>query len=265
MTVLPDDVAAGTAERKPLPAAGLWDARVSPWGPLLTPEEMRPGAHVIAVANPHEVDVVSIALRRAGFEVRDTLAWLRADGHLLAILARVPVIGTTVDNVVEYSAGALNIDATRIALGDADKAFSEAKNAHQKFGSAPRENHVYGQDSRQQVDWSGDQGRFPTNVLLQHAASCNPIGTTTLSSTATDVRVYDCQDGCPIGVIDAQSDGKPFKDTDQMVGSLPVLFGVGGPSRYFNRFDSDAEVWRWFEKLLAPPGEHVSIDPNITV
>lgn len=219
-------------------SAGLWDLRDAPAALPAGIDAFVPGAHVAVAHHPHDTDLAGIALRRSNFEIRDTLIWMHADGHTAVTLARTPLTGTIVENVLAHGAGGLNIDACRIPIGDADKAASEAKNAHTKFGTGPRDNHIYGKDARDAVDWSGDAGRFPTNVVLQHDATCVPVGTTTTrgdarASThqpgsrpggfvnvgadkgdgkpnarlypAAEVLVFDCSPACPVRELDARS------------------------------------------------------------
>ena len=261
----------------PRPGAGLWDLTSDPENVPVRAEHMLPGSHVVAATGAHQADLTGVALRRAGFEIRDSIVWHHEDGHTILLLARGPLTGTTVDNVITHGVGALNIDATRTPLGDADKAASQAKNAHEKFGSAPRENKVYGKDDRAMPDWSGELGRFPTNLLLQHSQGCTPIGTAMQSGDARGaavqapgrrpggfvdtgarsgdsapngrlypdarVTVYDCQWTCPVRELDATT--------------ATARDEVGGASRYFPRFTRTEQVWEWLRVLIAPPGVSV--------
>lgn len=227
-----------TTSTTALYGAGLWDLMSEPGAVPVRAEQMLPGAHVVAATAPEHADVIGIALRRAGFEVRDTIVWMCADGHRLLTMARAPMKGTIVQNVLTYGVGGLHVDACRVPIGDADREASEAKNAHTKFGTGPRENHVWGTDSRDAVDWNGDAGRFPTNLLLQHHTTCTPVGTTMAPGDnraathtpgsrpggfadigaekgdtrpnarlypAAAVLVYECAATCPVSDLDARS------------------------------------------------------------
>jgi DNA modification methylase len=58
-----------------------WDGFVP--GPEIWREYLRvlkPGAHLVVFAAPRTIDLMGIALRLAGFEIRDTIAWLRGAG-----------------------------------------------------------------------------------------------------------------------------------------------------------------------------------------
>lgn len=133
-----------------------WDAWVP--GPELWREVYRvlkPGGHVLAFAGTRSMDLMSMALRLAGFELRDAIGYAHDNGGapLLAwvygqgwnktgyvkdeegapqppfgtglkpawepiILARRPVEGLVVENLRAHGTGALNIDACRIVAND---------------------------------------------------------------------------------------------------------------------------------------------------
>jgi len=78
--------------------------------------------------------------------------------HEPIVMARKPMRGSTVDNVLEHGVGALNIDATRI--GDEVRSRSRRSDGNEQltFGG---ENANSGADY-EQVEY---QGRFPSNVL----------------------------------------------------------------------------------------------------
>ncbi|WP_425105468.1 DNA methyltransferase [Ancylobacter sp.] len=81
------------------------------------------------------------------------------------VLARKPLVGTVAENVLAHGTGALNIDGCRVDFaGAADEAESKGKNQHDDFGSAPRQNVVYGRDERAQANYN-PPGRHPANVI----------------------------------------------------------------------------------------------------
>src|SRR5690625_25922 len=58
-----------------------WDAFVPPvavWDECL--RVLKPGGHVLAFAGSRTVDLMTLGLRLAGFEVRDSIAWLYGSG-----------------------------------------------------------------------------------------------------------------------------------------------------------------------------------------
>lgn len=77
------------------------------------------------------------------------------------IVARKPLDGTVVSNVLKWGTGALNIDGCRVPIGHGDDVFAKNPHTHSKG----KDSGIYGRYNEQQGNWSGDKGRFPANVL----------------------------------------------------------------------------------------------------
>jgi len=210
-----------------------WDAWVPPpelWQEVL--RVLKPGGHALVFAGARTQDLMGIALRMAGFEIRDTLQWIYGSGfpksHNVSlsidkklghgnrgraiptvgkyqasdpqqsnpltanpvdeyqarseegerwrgwgtalkpayepiILARKPLEGTVAHNVLTHGVGALNIDATRIALREGESTYVTPiansggwKNSSAKTGSVNRD---------------CEKGRWPANILLDEEAA----------------------------------------------------------------------------------------------
>ncbi len=150
-----------------------WDSTVP--SPALWREALRvlkPGGHCLAFAGTRTVDLTTMALRLAGFEVRDVLIWhygqgmpkSRNIGHQLGlvsgtavgsglkpsyepiIVARKPLQPglTLTANARQWGTGGINIDACRIGTT--------------------------------QTSASGPSGRWPANALFSHADECRLLG-----------------------------------------------------------------------------------------
>lgn len=133
-----------------------WDAFVPQ--PVFWQEVFRvlkPGAHVLCFAGTRTYDLMTLALRIAGFEIRDSIrfmgethypAWVYGSGFPKSldvakaiekkygqqqwqgwgtalkpawepiIVARKPLEGTVADNVLRYGTGAINIDECRVGV-----------------------------------------------------------------------------------------------------------------------------------------------------
>lgn len=95
----------------------------------------KPGAHLLAFGGTRTHHRLAVAIEDAGWEIRDCLGWLYGSGfpksHNLdgdwqgwgtalkpawepVILARKPLVGTVVVNVLAHGTGALNIDGCRV-------------------------------------------------------------------------------------------------------------------------------------------------------
>lgn len=114
-----------------------WDSFVP--GPATWKEAYRvlkPGGFLLAFFGTRTYDLGVIAIRLAGFEVRDMVHWLYGSGfpkggnrdgkgtclkpaHEPIVLARKPFKGSVAKNEAKHRTGALNIDACRIHADDA--------------------------------------------------------------------------------------------------------------------------------------------------
>ena len=91
--------------------------------------------------------------------------------HEPICLARKPLDGNLARNLLEYGTGALHIDACRVPFRNmADEAESKGKNQHGRFGSGPRDNHVYGADKADRADYTAE-ARFAPNMLFDRSAA----------------------------------------------------------------------------------------------
>lgn len=86
--------------------------------------------------------------------------------HEPICLARKPLDGTLAHNLLEHGTGALHIDSCRVPFRNpADETEAKNKNRHGRFGSGPRDNHVYGADNANRTDYKAD-ARFAPNMLF---------------------------------------------------------------------------------------------------
>jgi site-specific DNA-methyltransferase (adenine-specific) len=149
------------------------------------------------------------------------------------VVARKPLMGTVAENVLTHGTGGLNIDASRIGYA------SEYDKKHQediRKGSGT----FFGGNGESKSEQTSMQGRWPANLILSHAESCQPTGKTIKSKTGAGKRtatfgtqdtqsggdgsggwsgyeyeteVYECVEGCPVKTLDEQSgtskSGKP--------------------------------------------------------
>jgi site-specific DNA-methyltransferase (adenine-specific) len=161
---------------------------------------LKPGAHGLVWALPRTSHWTAWALEEAGFEIRDSVlhvfaqGWPKSfnvadaldgrtdpdiaerwEGHGSALkpahevwwLVRKPLSGTLAENVLRYGTGTLNIDGCRIPFtGAADAQESKDKNRHADFGTAPGGNRVYGDYSMVPRSNYDPPGRWPSDVIL---------------------------------------------------------------------------------------------------
>jgi site-specific DNA-methyltransferase (adenine-specific) len=269
-----------------------WDAFVPP--PAVWDEcyrVLKPGGHMLVFAGSRTIDLMGLSVRFAGFEIRDSITWIYAQGFPKSLdvskaldkmagvefkeepasgvgfmnaegeggynvtknkltrvgessedavkwkgwgtalkpasepilVARKPLSEKNVAlNVLKHGTGGINIDASRIGRQEGD--VSSAGNRTATFGT---------QDTLSGGDGSGgweqnNGGRFPSNVLFQHADECVLVGEAEdsyvinktedwtgfgevekpdyeSSGQTAKIEIYECAEGCPVAELDAQS------------------------------------------------------------
>jgi DNA modification methylase len=154
---------------------------------------LKPGGHALVFAGTRTQDLMTIALRLAGFEVRDVIEWLYFSGfpksmdvskafdkragaelakkwdgwgtalkpaHEPIIVVRKPLEGTVCDNVEKWGCGALNIGASRI--GDEEQSYSPKGI---RSGSGNYVGDTYKPNNPEIIV----KGRFPANAITTDA------------------------------------------------------------------------------------------------
>jgi site-specific DNA-methyltransferase (adenine-specific) len=270
-----------------------WDAFVPP--PAVWDEcyrVLKPGGHMLVFAGSRTIDLMGLSVRFAGFEIRDSITWIYAQGFPKSLdvakaidkmagvefkeepasgvgfmnaegeggynvtknkltrvgessedavkwkgwgtalkpasepilVARKPLSEKNVAlNVLKHGTGAINIDASRIGTDEVitnNSRSAVAAISKGKFGdSAAQETH---QTDGQKI------GRYPSNVLFQHADECVLLGEVEdsyvinktedwtgfgeverpdykSSGQTAKIGIYECVEGCPVAELDAQS------------------------------------------------------------
>jgi site-specific DNA-methyltransferase (adenine-specific) len=324
-----------------------WDAFVPPpaiWDECL--RVLKPGGHLLAFFGSRTQDIGALSIRLAGFEIRDSIAWLYGSGfpksHNISkaidklagaertvigrnpnsrenatkentlyesgtvgktdfiteaatdeaktwegwgtalkpsfepiVMARKPLIGTVVENVLQYGAGGINIDGSRIGSGS-----GETKQT--SYPNITGDNYNQGNEeypNRIVVDVK-DQGRWPANTLFSHTADCVQTGfieeTYSINKTeewtgfgqkerpdyesseqTVSTPVYDCVDGCSAKELEQQNPGasrffyvskanKKDRNEGEAANNHPTV--------------KPTELMRYLVKLVTPPNGTV-LDP----
>lgn len=143
-------------------------------------------------------------------------------------LVRKPIEAkNTVTQVLTTGTGAINVDGTRIKVSEADRATYDAN-------VAALDRYADGREKIGQFDggWKADPSavknvgaRWPANLVLSHGPDCLKSEVSEDSSSA----VYECGEGCPVRLLDQQSQ------------TLKVDGDGRGASRFFATFEPDAE------------------------
>lgn len=260
------------------------------WCEVWAPECLRvlkPGGHMLAFGGTRTFHRLTCAIEDAGFEVRDSLAWLYGSGFPKSlnltnesgertgwgtalkpafepiVVARKPLAGTVAANVLAHGTGALNIDGCRIESSDADKAAINAKHA--------------GMDAATYQRRPGDSLNLSTNPMPLKPAEAHSGGRWPANAVLDEsqAEVLDAQSG-------EQRDGSTrvqhgfrseYVNGEGSDAGLPPAGygGEGGASRFFYVAKADAServringtahptvkplaLMRWLVRLVTPPG-----------
>ena len=271
-----------------------WDAWVP--GPQVWRECLRVlkhGGHLLAFAGSRTVDLMGIALRLAGFEVRDTLQWLYGSGFpkSLDVSKAIDAAAGTEREVVgarrnhKGDSGA----QTYAALGE----FTQSKFTDITAPATPAARQWSGWGTalkpaaepillcRKPLDGTvaanviehgtgglnvdgcrvATSGRWPPNVVLTHTHDC-----------AGDHNGAGCVDGCAVGVMGAQSgeaaSGSRAAGDYGLMGymgagaaAMPAVVGdAGTAARFFPSFRYIAKAARGEREAGVTAGEKTSAE-----
>lgn len=206
---------------------------------------MKPGAWLAAFGSPRTFHRLVAGVEDAGFEIRDQVLWLYAQGvpksrtrhpglgtclkpaYEPVLLARKPLAGTFDENLAVHGTGALQIDGARVPRADQERGF------------------------------------WPANVALTHHPRCRKTG---------------CELDCPVALIDRQS--HPGGEVSRLfytpkasraereagceklpVREMPIYSGRAPRLvRNIHPTVKPIELMRWLTRMICPPGGTV-LDP----
>ena len=157
---------------------------------------LKPGGHLVAFGGARTWHRLATAAEDAGFEIRDSIAWLYGTGfpksHNLdgewdgwgtalkpafepIVVGRKPLAGTVSANVSAHGTGALNIDRCRVPMSAEDAAAISAKHAGMDLDTYQRPPgaslHLSVDPMPLHAARAHDAGRWPTNVVLDDTAA----------------------------------------------------------------------------------------------
>lgn len=161
-----------------------WDSFVP--GPAVWRECMRvlkPGGHLLAFFGSRTYDMGTLAIRLAGFEIRDQIMWVYGSGfpkshnldgewqgwgtalkpaHEPICVARKPLEGTVASNVLQHGTGALNIDGCRVGNEVRRAAFTSFAACHGNQLGAPGTAEARRGTQGEEKEYVG---RWPANLV----------------------------------------------------------------------------------------------------
>lgn len=247
-----------------------WDAFVPPvavWDECM--RVLKPGGYLLSFAGTRTVDLMTLGLRLAGFDIRDSIAWLYGSGFPKSknldgdwrgwgtalkpsfepiVVARKPFAGTVAANVLTHGTGALNIDACRTPAVEPLVRAAVRRDDNQVYGN--------GLGAGSQAEPVG--GRWPANVVLDDDQAAALDEQTGVSRSRVG-KPRSAASGSGWGMT---STGAEYDDQ-------------GGASRFFPVFRYEAkastlerpragdimhptvkplDLMRWLVRLVTPPG-----------
>lgn len=149
---------------------------------------LRPGGYMLAFGGTRTYHRLAAGVEDAGFEIRDSVAWLYGQGfpkshnvgegvgtalkpaHEQIVVARKPLRGSVAQNLEDHGTGVLRIDAARLPMDDADRLEIEGST-----WDATRLERValssYADDGASKPMEAHPLGRWPANVALDDRAA----------------------------------------------------------------------------------------------
>ena len=234
---------------------------------------LKPGGHLLSFGGTRTWHRLAVAVEDAGFEIRDSIAWMYGSGfpkHRAAlkpafepvVMARKPFKGSLTSNEAAHGTGALNIDACRIESDPATFGLGGGS----KVGSGSGEN----QDptnyrTNGKVSPMNPSGRWPANVALdenmaqvldEQSGVTNRVGSKAGNATPRKVGTSTDIHGTRSTVEHADSGGASrfFYVAKAPKKERPVVDGVAHPTV------KPLALMRWLCKLVTQEGGTI-LDP----
>lgn len=248
---------------------------------------LRPGGHMLAFGGSRTWHRLSCAVEDAGFEIRDSIAWLYGSGFPKSlnltdkngdrtgwgtalkpafepiVVGRKPLAGTVASNVLAHGTGAINVDGCRVGMSDDDRQVVDNRS-----GGTEKAYTVYGAGIGTPVGErfkSSPAGRWPANVILDGSQAAKLDAETGVRSSGANPTRRGVDGSREVfGDFAGQEDCVPARGADS-----------GGASRFFPTFhyepkagtaerprDGDTahptvkpvDLMRWLVRLVTPPG-----------
>jgi site-specific DNA-methyltransferase (adenine-specific) len=225
---------------------------------------LKPGGHLLAFGGTRTWHRLAVALEDAGFEIRDSIAWLYGSGfpkHRAAlkpafepiVMARKPFKGSLTANESIYGTGALSIDACRTEVDANDPNIRERGS----YGGTSKG--IWGLASDPGRKPVLQQGRWPANVVLDETTA--PL----LDQQSGQAGAHGSNRGAglvrgnigPVGLKERSATTPPndeggasrfFYVAKAPKRERPVVDGVAHPTV------KPLALMRWLVKLVTPPG-----------
>lgn len=244
---------------------------------------LKPGGHMLVSGSPRTWHRLAAGIEDAGFEIRDSIAWLFGSGFPKSrnlsgewegwgtalkpgfepiVVARKPMPTAVAPNAAAYGTGAINIDACRVG----DETRTNPAGSRSSLQRVSRVEQGYREVLTASVGQESTvTGRWPTNVVMdENQASALDRQTGILSSGVMKG-----------GTIRARRDPVIYGEMTGTATTADTYGDSGGASRFFPTFRYEAkapaterpsvngiqhptvkplDLMRWLVRLVTPPG-----------
>jgi site-specific DNA-methyltransferase (adenine-specific) len=224
---------------------------------------LKPGGHLLAFGGTRTWHRLAVAVEDAGFEIRDSIAWMYGSGfpkHRAAlkpafepvVMARKPYKGSLTANEAIHGTGALNIDATRINPGSPVPGGS---------GDNRQWRELEGRTDRQvtTANPAHNMGRWPANVVLDTDMAGVLDGQSGVSTSKASAGRQTAKRGTAAlgdfagtdnvaGHTDSGGASRFFYVAKAPKRERPVVDGIAHPTV------KPLALLRWLVRLVTPPG-----------
>lgn len=209
-------------------------------------ESMKSGAHLLLICDVKDHHESTISAEDNGLEIRDTLAYVFAEGGdnaamKLVAMARKPLQGTVAENVMKWWTGGLNIDTCRVYTKDNLNGGAYAKSGSDRYDGDENWRFKRKGDAG---EYAQPEGRWPAN--LTHDNSPNVVA-----------MFPDAKAGCGNGNA---ASGVPGSVTPLRRGKLIPRKDSGSAARFFYSAPCLNDLCSYLVRLITPPNGYILID-----
>lgn len=226
------------------------------WGDVIL--AMKPGAHLLLISPIKEHHTHTIRAEDSGLEVRDTIAYVFANGEngdttmQLIAMARKPLDGTVAENVLRWGVGGLSIDKCRIDVNGEDLARDNKPGDNGWKNSSGGRN----QAAIRRDEGLSPQGRWPANLILQDCSAVSKMFPST-HGAGNIKNSYDDPDR-------EYSTNSVYQGKFNHLIHNPNYHGNSGGStaRFFYSAPTLNNLIEYLLKLITPPGGTILTSPQ---
>lgn len=249
---------------------------------------LKPGGHLLAFGGTRTWHRLASAVEDAGFEVRDSIAWLYGSGFPKSlnltdddgrrtgwgtalkpafepiVVGRKPLDGTVAANVLRHGTGALNVDACRTETSDDLNGGAYSETGGRAVSASLNPSGMNAAGATAHGTYRQPSGRWPANVLLD-GDQADELDEQSGERTSGVLAAHHTRNPKDAGILGAygSADGeRGYGDTGGASRFFPVFrYEAKAPASQRPKVDGVAhptvkplDLMRWLVRLVTPPG-----------